>query len=135
MGSRALALLAAVAAAVALAFDPTRRTRLFESGAVAVTAGALLLGTRVPLTPVTFNLLLIALALGAVWVGFENDEEWLVNAGIALVAAEMIARFFDVFWHLLPRSAAFVVAGALVLAIAWALERQRSRLIARIRGD
>jgi uncharacterized membrane protein len=123
---------AAILAGGALALDRTRRTGIFEGGAVAVTAVALLLGTRVPLTPVAFNVLLVALALGAIWVGFENDEIWLVNVGIGLVAAEMIARFFDVFWHLLPRSAAFVVAGGLVLAVAWGLERQRSRLVARM---
>jgi uncharacterized membrane protein len=85
-----------------------------------------------PLTPVTFNVLLIALALGAIWIGYENDEVWLVNTGIAVVALEMIARFVDVFWHLLPRSAAFIVAGTLVLATAWGLERQRSRLVAHM---
>src|SRR5207247_8671620 len=75
----------AILAAVVLALDRTRRTGVVEGGAVAVTAAALLLGTRVPLTPVVFNLLLIALALGAIWVGYENDEVWLVNLGIALV--------------------------------------------------
>ncbi|HEY3183652.1 MAG TPA: DUF2157 domain-containing protein [Gaiellaceae bacterium] len=124
--------IAAVAAAIALALDPTRPTRLYEGGAIAVAACALLLATRVPLTPVAFNLLLIALALGAIWVGYENDEVWLVNLGVAAVAAELIGRFFDTFWHLLPRSAAFLAAGILVLGIAWALERQRSRLVARM---
>jgi non-ribosomal peptide synthetase component F len=33
---------------------------------------------------------------------------------------------------LLPRSAAFLAAGLLVLGIAWLLERQRSRLVARM---
>jgi uncharacterized membrane protein len=59
---------------------------------------------------------------------------WLVNLGIALVAAEIVARFFDVFWHFLPRSAAFVAMGALLLALAWGLERQRSKLVARMGG-
>jgi uncharacterized membrane protein len=123
---------AAVVAAIALALDRTRRTAIFEGGAIAVAAAAILLATRVPLTPVAFNLLLIALALGAIWVGYENDEVWLVNMGVAAVAAELIGRFFDTFWHLLPRSAAFLSAGILVLGIAWLLERQRSRLVARM---
>jgi uncharacterized membrane protein len=123
---------AAVAAGVALAFDRSRPTALAEGGFVAAAAVTLLLGTRVPLTPVAFNLLLVVLALGAIWIGYENDEVWLVNAGIAVVALEMVARFVDVFGHLLPRSAAFVAAGVVVLAAAWGLERQRSRLIARM---
>jgi uncharacterized membrane protein len=124
--------IAAVAAAIALALDRTRPTGLYEGGSIAVAAVALLLATWVPVTPVAFNVLLIALALGAIWVGYGNDEVWLVNLGIAAVAAELVGRFFDTFWHLLPRSAAFVAAGILVLGIAWLLERQRSRLVARM---
>jgi uncharacterized membrane protein len=124
--------IAAVAAAVALALDRTRPTALPEGAAVAVAAVALLLGPRIAIPPIAFDLLLLALALGALWVGYVNDEVWLVNLGIAATAVELVGRFFDTFWHLLPRSVAFLVAGTLMLALAWLLQRQRSRLVGRM---
>src|SRR2546425_1689425 len=46
-------------------------------------------------------------SLGALAIGYENDEVWLVNVGVLLGGLELVTRFFDWFWHYLPRSAAF----------------------------
>ena len=84
------------------------------------------------LYPVLFNVLLVALALGAVVVGYANDETWLVNLGLVFVGVEIFARYVDFFWEILPRSLVFVGAGILLLLLAFALERQRSRLVERM---
>jgi uncharacterized membrane protein len=51
---------------------------------------------------------------------------------VVLVAVDLVARYFDVFWSALPRSAGLIGAGVLILAIAFLLERQRKRLLARM---
>jgi uncharacterized membrane protein len=81
---------------------------------------------------VVFNLLLVALALGAVVVGYLEDELWLATSGLAVVTVDVFARFVDLSWGLLSRSTAFLGAGLLLLGLAFALERGRSKLASRM---
>jgi uncharacterized membrane protein len=61
-----------------------------------------------------------------------NEEPWLVNAGVVLVAIDLVARYFDFFWDALGRSLGLIGSGLVVLALAWGLERQRKRVLARM---
>ena len=81
-----------------------------------------------------FNVLFAAVALGAIYAGYLSEEPWLVNVGVVLVAIDIVARYFDVFWSALPRSLGLIVAGLLVLGIAYVLEGQRKRLLERMRA-
>jgi uncharacterized membrane protein len=78
--------------------------------------------------PILFNVLVAALALGAIAAGSAREEPWLVNAGIGLVAIDIFARYLDLFWDLLPRALGFLGAGLVLLTLAFALERRRARL-------
>jgi uncharacterized membrane protein len=78
--------------------------------------------------PLLFNVLLALLALGAILVGFYNDEVWLANAGVVWVTIDIIARFFDPGWSMLERSLVFMSVGACVFAVAYLLERRRRPL-------
>jgi uncharacterized membrane protein len=124
-----LALAAAtLAGAVVLA-----RTRRWEALLLPVVAA---LGVLPALVDVHRGVYVVAfglLALGALAAGVGAEEEWLVNVGVVFVGVELLARFFDLFGRMLPRSGAFVFTGVLLLALAWALERGRSHLMARIR--
>ena len=55
-----------------------------------------------------------------------------IVTGVVLVAVDLVARYFDVFWSALPRSVGMIGAGLLVLGIAYVLERQRKRLLERM---
>ena len=140
LGLAALTLLA-VAGAAALATDRTRATARWEAlalaGTVAVVLAAVFFASADDpvLLPVVANLLMAAVALGAILVGYATEEGWLVNLGIALVGIDVFARYFDLFWDLLPRSFVFLGAGVLLLALAWLLERQRGRLLARMEAS
>jgi uncharacterized membrane protein len=127
----------ALASASTLALT-RRRNAVYEGAAVAVVVGSLLFAVLVggngTAYALLFNLIFAAVALGAIYAGYLNDEPWLVNFGVGFVAIDLIGRYFDVFWSALPRSAGLIGAGALVLAIAYLLERQRKRLIAGMSG-
>lgn len=130
-------LLAALALAAAAALVLARRRSAVLEGAalallVATALVAVLAGGGGDLWAIVFNVLFAAGALGLVWAGYLTGEAWLVNLGVLLVAIDLVARYFDVFWGALPRSLGMIGAGALVLAIAYVLERQRQRLLARI---
>ena len=123
----------ASAAVLALTRRPSARS---EAAAIAsvivVLVVAVLAGGGGTLYAIVFNLLFAGVALGAIYVGYQTDEPWLVNLGVALVAIDLIARYFDVFWDALPRSVGMIGAGALVLGIAYVLERQRKQLLDRM---
>ena len=131
------ALLTAVALAGAAALALSRRASALAEGAVlALTVVLLLLalsaGGSGTLYALVFNALFAVLAIGAIYAGYLSDEPWLVNLGVLLVAVDLVARYFDVFWDALPRSLGLIGAGLLVLGIAYALERQRKRLLERM---
>ena len=125
----------ALAGAVALALSrrPSRRYEAAMLVAVVVAvAVAVLAGGNGDAWAIFFNVLFAALALGIIYAGFLSDEAWLVNLGVTLVAIDLVARYFDVFWDALPRSVGLIGAGLLVLGIAYVLERQRKRLLERM---
>jgi uncharacterized membrane protein len=129
--------LAALAFAAAGALAVSRRpSGRYEAGALAAVLVAMLValtaGGDGDVYALIFNLLFAAVALGVIYAGYLSDEPWLVNLGVVLVAVDLIARYFDVFWSALPRSLGMIGAGLLVLGIAWVLERQRKRLLERM---
>jgi uncharacterized membrane protein len=132
-----LLLLAALALAGAVALALTQRpSRRYEAGmlvtVIAATLVATLAGGNGDAWAVLFNILFAAVALGIIYAGFLSDEAWLVNLGVAFVAVDLVARYFDVFWSALPRSVGMIGAGVLVLGIAYVLDRQRKRLLERM---
>jgi uncharacterized membrane protein len=130
-----LAILAlAGGASLLLTRDRTSATwELLAVLAVAVLGLVTALAPPAPLaSAVLFNLLLVALALGAVVVGYLEDELWLATSGLAVVTVDVFARFVDLSWGLLSRSAAFLGAGLLLIGLAFALERSRSKLASRM---
>jgi uncharacterized membrane protein len=140
LGLVALTILA-VAGAAALGLDRSRATGLWEAlalaGTIAVVLAAVLLasGDDPVALPLVANLVMAVVALGAILAGYANEEGWLVNLGIALVGIDVFARYFDLFWDMLPRSFVFLGAGVLLLTLAWLLERQRGRLLARMESS
>jgi uncharacterized membrane protein len=138
-----VALVALVAAALAGAALLAARgsVALAEAGAIVGVAGLPVAAVLVPegsdalAYPILFNVLLAAVALGAIAAGYAREEAWLVNGGIALVAVDIFARYVDVFWELLPRSLGFLGAGLLLLGLAFGLERQRGRLVRRMEAQ
>jgi len=51
---------------------------------------------------VLFNVLLLALEIGFVWLGWEKGMPGLVNWGLAVFVIHMITRYFDLFGRMLP---------------------------------
>jgi uncharacterized membrane protein len=122
------------AAALALCRRPSGR---YEASVLAVAVAAAVfatLGGDDDVWALVFNVVFAAVALGAVYAGYLCEEPWLVNVGVLLVAIDIVARYFDVFWSALPRSLGLIVAGLLVLGIAFVLEGQRKRLLERMRA-
>jgi uncharacterized membrane protein len=136
-----LIVVAVVALAGAAALVRSGRvTALPEAGVLAATVVLVVLWVLVPeggdrdpiVYPILFNVLVAAIVLGAVVVGYLNDEQWLVTIGLVWIGIDVLARYLDFFWGLLPRSLVFVGVGGAILLLAFVLERQRRGLVERM---
>jgi uncharacterized membrane protein len=127
--------LAALATAAGVA-TTERPSAAAEAGGIALaTVAALALafaGGDGGAWAVVFNILVVGLAIGSIAAGYVNDEAWLVNMGVLFVAVELVVRYFDLFWDAVGRSLGILGAGLVILAVAYGLERQRKRVLARM---
>jgi uncharacterized membrane protein len=53
-----------------------------------------------------------------------------INLGVLILVWVLISRFLDLFGSMLRSGIGFILAGVMLAALAWALERTRRRLIA-----
>ncbi|MBU7006688.1 DUF2157 domain-containing protein [Phosphitispora fastidiosa] len=75
------------------------------------------------------NILLFACIIAVVVIGYSNREPEWINIGIVFFVLDVIARYFDFFWDMLPKSLFFMAGGALLLIGGTLLERNRRKVI------
>lgn len=80
-----------------------------------------------------FNILFLSLIVGLVIVGINTKEMALMNLGMVFFAIDIISRYFDVFWQLLPRFIFFILGGTILILGGIYVEIARRRLLQRIR--
>ena len=59
------------------------------------------------------------------YLGYLNKNPAYINIGLLFFVLDVIARYFDFFWKLLPRSLFFIGGGLILLAGSVILERKR----------
>ena len=74
-------------------------------------------------------LLVFAFSLTVIWFGTLLHRPAVINLGMIAVAFAIFIQYFSWAFDLLPRSFAFILGGALILGLGYALERQRQRLV------
>jgi uncharacterized membrane protein len=77
-----------------------------------------------------FNILFALEIFGLIILGFIRRYPAYVNIGLLFFALDVVARYFDLFWELLPRSLFFIVGGLLLLLGGIMLERKRRKILA-----
>ncbi len=75
------------------------------------------------------NLLYILEVVGLIVLGFLRRYPPYVNIGLLFFSFDVIARYFDFFWELLPRSLFFILGGLLLLFGGIILERKRRKIL------
>lgn len=95
-------------------------------------SGALALpGLALPAS-ILFNLLYALLLLGLVVHGFRHRSMGQINIALFFFVADLIARYMDIFWTILPRPLFFIAGGVLLIAGGAFLERKRRIAIANL---
>jgi len=77
-----------------------------------------------------FNMLFALEIFALIILGFIKRYPTYVNIGLLFFALDVVARYFDFFWALLPRSLFFIVGGLFLLFGGIYLERKRRKILA-----
>ena len=76
------------------------------------------------------NLVYFCAIIGIIVLGYLRHHRGYVNIGLLFFVLDVIARYFDLLWRLLPRSLFFIGGGALLLAGGVLLEKKRRKVLA-----
>lgn len=75
------------------------------------------------------NILLFFIIVAVIILGYFSREPVLVNVGLGFFVFDVVARYFDFFWDMLPKSAFFIAGGLLLLVGGTLLERNRRKIV------
>ncbi|PKM80347.1 MAG: hypothetical protein CVU89_14125 [Firmicutes bacterium HGW-Firmicutes-14] len=75
------------------------------------------------------NILLFISVIAVVIIGYSEREPVLINTGLAFFVLGVIARYFDFFWDMLPKSVFFMAGGLVLLVGGTLLERNRRKIV------
>jgi len=68
--------------------------------------------------------------IGIIALGYIRRYAVYINIGILFFVLDVIARYFDFFWKLLPRSIFFIIGGIILLLGGVLLEKKRRKILA-----
>jgi uncharacterized membrane protein len=77
-----------------------------------------------------FNILFALAIVGIIILGFIRRYSIYINIGLLFFSLDVVTRYFDFFWKLLPRSLFFILGGLLLLLGGVFLERKRRKILA-----
>jgi len=82
---------------------------------------------------VVLNAALVILALMSILIGVEMRDEMVFNSGIFIFVLFIITRYVDVGWRLKEKSLFFILGGLIIMALGASLEKQRRKIIEKMR--
>lgn len=85
--------------------------------------------------PILFNLAMFGIVMFMLYIGFTRDDIKLVNIGSAFLAILILARYFDFFWKLMPRSLFFIIGGLMLLIGVFIFEQQKALIRKRLKNN
>ena len=90
-------------------------------------------GAGVWVYPLLFNLVLLGGIAGLLFFGYANGQEFYINLGLLFFSIDVFTRYFEYGFDLLDRSLIFIIAGVILLAGGFLLERGRRMMVRQLR--
>lgn len=87
------------------------------------------------LNVILINLSLLSFSLSLIFYGYEETNLLLYNFGVGIFTLFIVTQYFNYFWSMLNRSLFFMIGGLFLLLCGFFLERKRSLLIKRKKGE
>jgi len=81
------------------------------------------------------NAVLVIFALTNIFLGVEIKKPSVFSMGIVIFALFIITRYIDVGWKLKEKSLFFIVGGLVILSLGTFLEKQRRKIIERMKTE
>jgi len=79
------------------------------------------------------NLIFALAVLIVLFLGYLREFPIYVNMALLFFVLDLVVRYFDFFWELLPRSFFFIIGGLVLLTGGVLLERKRRKLLGSFR--
>jgi len=80
---------------------------------------------------VVANLILFGFIIAMIAMGYLGGYPRFINLGLFLFVVDLITRYFDWFWKLMPKSLFFMAGGTILLVGGILLEKQRKKWVLR----
>ncbi len=79
------------------------------------------------------NLIFALAVLIVLFLGYLRESPVYVNIALFFFVLDLVVRYFDFFWELLPRSIFFIIGGLILLTGGVLLERKRRKILGSFR--
>jgi uncharacterized membrane protein len=115
-----------------------KSSRIELAALIAALVGSIILLVSphtVLLNTITMNSVLVVFALSSIFLGVELKKPPIFTSGIVLFALFIITRYIDVTWALKEKSLFFIVGGLIILFLGTFLEKQRRKIIERMKPE
>jgi uncharacterized membrane protein len=76
----------------------------------------------------SFNIILLVEAFGFMYLGFLRRSEGVFRIAIVIFFLDILSRYFDIFWKMMPRSLLFIFGGIILIASAIFVNRKRKEI-------
>jgi uncharacterized membrane protein len=111
---------------------PKRTTAAIEHSLVLFFLALILAAFFLPVEgvfyPILFSCLFAALILVMIYIGYSNEDMKIINSSFFWLIVFVVARYFDFFWELLPKSVFFMAGGLVLVGGGAALENYRRQI-------
>ncbi|WP_309719750.1 DUF2157 domain-containing protein [Armatimonas sp.] len=114
--------------------EPLDRAEGLGLLAFVLLAGGVLVGDGLDeaLLRTVFNILLLVVIVGVLWIGYERREPGWVQLALAFFALEVLSRYVELLWQSLPMEVFFLSSGIVLLGGGLVLERVRRTLLKKL---
>lgn len=115
-----------------------KSSRIELAALIAALVGSIILLVSphtVLLNTIAMNSVLVVFALSSIFLGVELKKPPIFTLGIVIFVLFIITRYIDVTWKLKEKSLFFIVGGLVILFLGTFLEKQRRKIIERMRPE
>lgn len=81
-----------------------------------------------------YNIALLVQVLGFMYAGFLRHSEGIFRMAIIVFFLDILSRYFDIFWQMMPRSILFIFGGIILIGGAIFADRKRKEMEQRMSG-
>ncbi len=88
-----------------------------------------------PAISISYNMILLTQALVFMYLGFIKHNEGIFRLAIVIFFLDVLSRYFDIFWKMMPRSLLFIFGGIMLISGAVFANKKRKEFEQKMAGS